>query len=74
MKEREPLNLASTCRAPPVGRPSTILGGGFFNRNYGEISTGVDTEALTAHEPLNGIAAKAAITMSPHSPTRAGKR
>src|SRR5579863_5530116 len=42
MKEREPLNLASTSRAPPVGRPWTILGGGIFNRNYAEISTGVD--------------------------------
>ena len=36
MKERKPLNLASTCRAPPVGRPRTILGGGIFNRNMGK--------------------------------------
>src|ERR1051325_4213517 len=43
MKEREPLNFASTTRAPPVGRRCAILGGGIFNRNYGEFSTGVDS-------------------------------
>src|SRR5690348_17542935 len=46
MKEREPLNFASTTRAPPVGRRCAILGGGIFNRNYGEFSTGVDTRRL----------------------------
>jgi len=34
---------ASTTRAPPVGRPWAILGGGIFDRNYGEFRTGVDT-------------------------------
>ena len=43
MKEREPMINALTTRAPPVGRRSTILGGGIFDRNYGEFSTGVDT-------------------------------
>jgi hypothetical protein len=42
MKEREPMINALTTRAPPVGRRSTILGGGSFDRNYGEFSTGVD--------------------------------
>jgi enterochelin esterase-like enzyme len=51
MKEREPLNLASTSRAPPVGRPWTVLGGGIFNRNYGEISTGVDTHQAWFYLP-----------------------
>ena len=43
MKEREPLNFAWSDVAPPVGRRWTILGGGIFNRNYAEFSTGVDT-------------------------------
>src|SRR5579864_2701931 len=42
MKEREPLNFARTIVAPPVGRRWAILGGGIFNRNYGQSSTGVD--------------------------------
>ena len=33
---------ASIARAPPVGRQRTILGGGIFDRNYGDFSTGVD--------------------------------
>jgi hypothetical protein len=33
---------ASSTRAPPVGRGCAILGGGIFDRNYGEFSTGVD--------------------------------
>jgi hypothetical protein len=37
---------ALTTRAPPVGRRSTILGGGIFDWNYGEFSTGVDKCAL----------------------------
>ena len=42
MKEREPLNFAWTVEAPPAGRQRAILGGGIFNRNNGEFSTGVD--------------------------------
>jgi hypothetical protein len=42
MKEREPMINASTTRVPPVGRGCAILGGGIFDRNYGEFSTGVD--------------------------------
>jgi len=46
MKEREPLNLASASRAPPVGRPGPFWVGGIFNRHYGEISTGVDRKEV----------------------------
>lgn len=42
MKERVPMINASTTRVPPVGRRWTILGGGIFDRNYGEVSAGVD--------------------------------
>jgi len=31
MKEREPLNFATTSRAPPVGRPSATFRGGDFS-------------------------------------------
>jgi hypothetical protein len=41
---------ASTIWAPPVGRRWTILGGGIFNRNYGDFSTGIDREAESSRK------------------------
>jgi len=69
MKEREPLNFASTTRAPPVGRRCAILGGGIFNRNYGEFSTGVDSpqEQCAESRISNGLfAAIAQAGCDPH--------
>jgi hypothetical protein len=50
------LNIAPTTRAPPVGRPWTVLGGGIFNRYYGEFSTGVDTPDGSA--PFSAISCR----------------
>ena len=48
MKERKPLKLRPASQTPPVGRGwASSLGGGFFYRNYGEFSSGVDTVTKT---------------------------